>query len=141
VVENAVATRQGIDRRTVLLVASAAARVLAYVVGLVLPYYVNDLDRLPLREVASGGHDPKDLWPVGTSLEPLWAIARAFVVILGPWAVFLVLVLALIDLVGTWRVATRAKHTALLLVVAVHAALGGFVASPMGQALMRWSLD
>ncbi len=27
------------------------------------PYVVDGLHRLPLREVAGGAHDPKDLWP------------------------------------------------------------------------------
>ena len=35
----------------------------AYLAGVVLPYYVNDLDRIPPWELTSGAYDPKDLWP------------------------------------------------------------------------------
>ena len=50
----------------VLWLAVAAVLVVApYLAGVVLPYFVNDLHQLPLSEVASGRHDPKDLWPQG----------------------------------------------------------------------------
>ena len=47
----------------------------AYGLFFVLPYYVNDLDQFPLEEVASGAHDPKDLWPyeAGGVLGAIWA--------------------------------------------------------------------
>lgn len=44
-------------------VALAVLCAAAYAIFFVWPYYANDLDRLPLAEVASGMHDPKDLWP------------------------------------------------------------------------------
>jgi hypothetical protein len=46
----------------------------AYIAGIVVPYFVNDLHHLPLTEVRGGVHDPKDLWsstagPVGELLH------------------------------------------------------------------------
>lgn len=39
------------------------AAVLPYLVGVLLPYHVNGLHRLPLDGVASGRYDPELLWP------------------------------------------------------------------------------
>ncbi|MGY1607248.1 MULTISPECIES: hypothetical protein [unclassified Geodermatophilus] len=50
-------------RGAVWLAALAIASVAAYATLVVLPYFVNDLDRFPLAEVGGGYHDPKDLWP------------------------------------------------------------------------------
>jgi hypothetical protein len=50
-------------RGPLILLGVVVGIVLAFVAGVVLPYYVNDLDRLPLAEVAGGRHDPKELWP------------------------------------------------------------------------------
>ena len=50
-----------------MFVAAAAVLVaVPYLAGVLVPYYVNGLHHLPLSEVASGLHDPKDLWPQGT---------------------------------------------------------------------------
>ena len=35
----------------------------AFVIGVLLPYYANDLDSVSLSELGSGAHDPKDFWP------------------------------------------------------------------------------
>lgn len=50
-------------RRITTLATPVLATLTLYCVGVLLPYYVNDLHRLPLAEVAGGAHDPKDLWP------------------------------------------------------------------------------
>ena len=53
---------------SVLVVGALVAVTAAVFVGtIVVPYYVNNLDALPLVEVASGAHDPKDLWPQGAA--------------------------------------------------------------------------
>ena len=56
-----------------------------------MPYYVNGLHHLPLSEVASGLHDPKDLWPQGTIGGPVQAagylslgVAPLLLVFVGP---------------------------------------------------------
>lgn len=67
-----------LDLRSVLavgvLVTAATAATAIFAVTIVLPYYVNDLDVLPLAEVAGGAHDPKELWPqgAGSSSRPSW---------------------------------------------------------------------
>ena len=53
------ATTLGAVCLSVLMVALLAT----YGFGVLLPYFVNGLHHLPLVEVASGAHDPKDMWP------------------------------------------------------------------------------
>jgi len=114
----------------------------SYVVGVLLPYAVNDLHRLPLAEVASGAHDPKDMWPQGSSAVPgLMQLAGLFAVTLGPLVVLGVLLAvpwALWD--GRGRTSRNARvigfvTTALALV------LVSLLVSPLGQALTTWRLD
>ena len=57
-------------RRFGALVLVAAVPLAAYGGGVLLPYYANDLDALPLDEVAGGAYDPEDLWPGGTWWGP-----------------------------------------------------------------------
>ena len=63
-------TRAGRPWTAVVAVYLAVAAAL-YGVGMLLPYVVNDLHRLPLAEVASGAHDPKELWPHGAWQAPV----------------------------------------------------------------------
>ena len=44
----------------------------AFALGVLWPYYANDLDAVPRGELISGAHDPKDLWP--TVGGPRWLI-------------------------------------------------------------------
>ena len=112
-------------------------------VGVLLPYYVNDLDRLPLSEVASGTYDPKDLWPqkawaglvqqagfLGIMLLPL--VALTAVGVAGVW-------LALLwRRPGPQRVL---KSLALLTVVAGSVSALLLLSSETGEALKVWRMD
>ena len=115
--------------------------VLPYVAGVLIPYYVNDLYHLPLEEVASGRHDPKDLWP-GTSGF------GGFVQLAGFFSVGLTPILLIVALAGAgtcltpWHRRTSRAVTAGLAFVAL-GCVGAlaFFFSPMGNALVTWRMD
>ncbi len=126
-------------RPLVLAIACAAA----LGIFLVLPYVVNDLARLPLAEVASGQHDPKDLWPYIDSgaagsafgLGALLTLALAPVgsAIAAGWAA-----------VNLWRerVSRSPRRIAVsMLALAFGVATIAWLASPMGSALLVWWAD
>lgn len=114
--------------------------VVAQAVSVVLPYVVNDLHRLPLDEVSSGLHDPKDLWPQG------WAGGAAQLAGMLSWPLMVLGGLA----GGTWAGARgpragrdgerRTARLAAVTVVVCVAALG-YVSSPFGTALLAWRMD
>ncbi len=98
--------------------------------------------QLPLAEVASGAHDPKDLWPrvnsgplaflqlVGVLAVTVGQIVALGVLFVVPWTLWL------------WRGRTPPSARVIgygttLLTVLVLATLW----SPWGQALTRWMLD
>ena len=62
----------------------------AYGLFFVVPYYVNDLDQFPLREVAGGAHDPSELWPYrdGGVQSAIWDYGSFFTLILGGFIAF-----------------------------------------------------
>lgn len=123
------------------LAAVALVAVLPYLAGVLLPYYVNDLHHLPLGEVASGRHDPKDLWPGADGVG-------GFVQLAGFLSVGLTPITLLIALAGTgtclspWHRRTSRAVTAGLAFVAL-GCVGAlaFFFSPMGNALITWRMD
>jgi hypothetical protein len=128
--------------RFVLVLALAAMiAVLPYLAGVLLPYYVNDLDALPLSEVASGRHDPKELWPQG----PIGGLVQLFGLLslaLTPAGLVLV-VLAGTAMTGYGAVRRKSPAVVLallLLTVACVAALAWFF-GPTAAALATWRLD
>ncbi|TFV78164.1 hypothetical protein E4P39_02670 [Blastococcus sp. CT_GayMR19] len=133
-------------RSVVVLVAWLVACVAPFVVGLVIPYYVNGLDALPLAELTSGAHDPKDLWPQGSGRG--WVdLAAGLSLSLAPLGVMAVgglSALAVVQEFGTFpqsRRAARPVAVALLLVALTVAALLIWSATPMASALVSWRLD
>ncbi len=115
----------------------------AYVAGFVVPYYVNDLDALPLAEVSTGLHDPKDLWPyVGGGAG--WVLVR-----LAAMLSVLVVPLAVLGLAGhgIWGAVSasttrrRARWTVAVASGAVALGIVGWFVSPLGTAITLWALD
>ena len=76
--------RVPLERHGWVAVALALGSALAYGALIVLPYYVNGLNGVPLAEVAGGGHDPKDLWPMASPIAAPYRIAGLFMVMLTP---------------------------------------------------------
>ena len=124
-----------------LVATVALLAVLPYVAGVLLPYYVNDLHHLPLEEVASGRHDPKDLWPGASGLG-------GFVQLGGFLSIGLTPILLIVALAGAgtcltpWhRRTSRAVTAGLAFVTLVCVAALAFFFSPMGNALVTWRMD
>lgn len=131
-----------LDLRSVLAVGALVTAVAATsAVTVVLPYYVKDLDALPLAEVAGGGHDPKDLWPQGAAggwvqLAALLAIGLVPLTAVPGAALSGVVLLRRLRRGGPARVVAA---NALVLVVSVAVLVVYF--SPFGSALVTWRLD
>ena len=134
----------GVGWRAIALLAVAVLGTLAmYGVGVLLPYYVNDLHRLPLAEVASGAHDPKDLWP-GNALGGVTQIAGFFSLALLPMAAVLGICAGGASLVSLGRRSQPQRVAKALALVAVMAAAVGalaFMLTATGEALTVWRLD
>jgi hypothetical protein len=123
------------------------ACVVPYLVGVLLPYRVNGLHRLPLDELASGRHDPKLLWPSPTGCGGLVDLLGVLGLVTAPMglvggAVAGVLVLGRAVLSGRSRL--RRAPGMVLATVAVAAAcaagLGWFVGET-SAALVTWRMD
>ena len=129
-----------------VLAAWAVFCAVPYLAGVLIPYYVNDLDALPLAEVAGGGHDPKDLWPQGT-VGGLMQLAGYFSLVwtpIGLLAVGGISATAAVQellLFPTTRRASRPVAIGLLLLTLAVVALLSWFATPTAAALMTWRLD
>jgi hypothetical protein len=128
-------------RPVLVLSLAAVIVVLPYAVGVLLPYYVNDLDQLPLSEVASGRHDPKDLWPQGP-IGGLVQLSGFLALALTPMGLVLVgLASAAVACLAVVRRKSPAVVLAyVLLTTACVAALAWFT-GPTAAALATWRLD
>lgn len=129
------------SRGALWLTVIALGASLAYAAGVLLPYFVNGLHHLPLAEVTSGLHDPKDMWPctlplggwahlAGVMSTAFTPVTFVFVLTAGLWGAVVTLRR------GAWTVA--AAH--LLVVLACVAGLAWFL-GPVAQALATWQLD
>lgn len=134
----------GIGWRSILVLAAVLlAAVTSYGVGVLLPYFGNGLHRLPLAEVASGAHDPKDLWP-----RHAWS---GLVQLAGLCSLMLVPLVAVgaTGLGGVWLalLSRRAEHQrvpkllVVLVVVVIAASTWAFLWSGTGAMLSTWRLD
>lgn len=124
------------------LTALAVLATLPYLVGVLLPYYVNDLHLLPLDEVASGRHDPKDLWPQGF-VGGLAQLAGFFSLALTPLALtFIGVGSAALGIAGLVTGQLRRAPAAGLLVLAVACTLGlAWFLGDTSAALTTWRMD
>ena len=114
----------------------------AYAVFFVLPYYVNDLDRFPLTEVAGGYHDPKDLWPRNEpGLGFVFTFGGLLTLALAPFGAVFAVGWAALNVVRG-----RMARDGLTIAMSVLAATIGIVTlvwlvSPFASALFSWWLD
>ncbi len=123
------------------------ACVVPYVVGVLLPYYVNGLHRLPLAEVASGRHDPKLLWPSYTGcggLVDLLGVLGLATAPMGLLAGVVVGALVPVRAVASARSRLRAAPAMVLATVAVAVACAAGLWWFLGEtstALVTWRMD
>lgn len=113
----------------------------AYVSGVLVPYYVNDLDAFTLAEVSGGGHDPRDMWPwtAGYAGE-LLHMAGVYAVLLSLPVLVPIGIAALIhrDLYSE----SSLRHLwPDLLTLAIIITLVALQLSPFGRALFAWTMD
>lgn len=124
---------------SVLVVGALVAVTAAVFVGaIVVPYYVNNLDALPLAEVASGAHDPKDLWPQGAAGATV-QLTAFLAIALTPLTAFVGAAMS-----GTLllrRSAGARVRTGSVLVLGLSLAVLGAYFSPFGSALTIWRMD
>ncbi|QTE28100.1 hypothetical protein [Pengzhenrongella sicca] len=125
------------------LAAAVVVAISLYGIGVLVPYYVNGLHHLPLTEVASGAHDPKDLWPQAawsglTQLAGLIGLALLPIVAASGVGFGGVSLALLWQRPGPQRV--RKSLALLALMIGSLAALL-FVLSDTGAALATWRLD
>ncbi len=132
------AVRPATWRTVTLLGVLTGLAVLPYLAGVLVPYYANDLDELPLAEVASGRHDPKELWPQG--------VVGGWVQVGGFFSLALTPLGVLVALSGAVAALVRHRPRPGVAVGLVTVAAGClsvlvFFASPLGSALATWRLD
>jgi hypothetical protein len=115
------------------------AAVLPYAIGVLLPYFVNGLHRLPLTEVASGRYDPKLMWPSYSGCGGLVDLAGYLSL---AWTPLALLGLAAVGPVAAWRT-RRTPATALAFAVGTAACLVGlgWLMGPTSAALAVWRMD
>ncbi len=115
----------------------------AYGLFFVLPYYLNDLDQLPLKEVASGAHDPKNLWPyeAGGVLGAMWVFGALFMFMFGLCIACGATRWAAIVLRRDRRVLLVREQGALAMALLCGVALLAGLGSPFGTSLFAWFLD
>jgi hypothetical protein len=124
------------------LIAVAVLGTLPYLIGVLLPYYVNGLHLLPLEEVASGRHDPKDLWPQGF-VGGLAQLAGFLSLALTPLALtFIGLGSAAAGIAGLLTGEIRRTAAAAMIVLTVACALGlAWFLGDTSAALTTWRMD
>ncbi|MGY1687008.1 hypothetical protein ACI8AV_19790 [Geodermatophilus sp. SYSU D00804] len=128
-------------RGAVRLGAVALGAVLLYVLGVVVPYVANGLHHLPLAEVASGSHDPKDLWPATIPHLGGWLrLAAVLSIALAPLTLVFVLVACGFSVGRTLRPAPRTALAYAAVAVACVLVLAWFL-GPTSQALIGWQMD
>ena len=133
----------GITYRSVLVLAALVLLPgLAYLAGVLLPYYASDLDTLTTAELAAG-EEP------ATGPEP---VAAGWLGLLGSYSLVLAPLGALISLVGcavqllagfrrSERRVTPAVGTGLVLVAGICLVAVAWFLSPRGRALTIWFTD
>lgn len=120
-----------------LAVGSAAAVAVFYL----FPYYVNDLNKFALDEVAGGM--PEDLWPFSNEgfVGCVFGLGAVLTLLFGPAIAAMTAGWAVLDLWRSRGTDDRGRTILGVLTVAVSAATWAYILSPQGQALFSWMLD
>lgn len=133
-------------RSVVLLAVWLVVAAVPYLAGVLIPYYVNDLDALPLAEVASGAHDPKDLWPQGT-VGGFAQLGGHLSLALTPMVLVAIGGISAVAVVQEWhtlpaeRRASRPVATAFVVLTIICAVMLAWFFTPTASALTTWRMD
>lgn len=124
------------------LTAVAVLATLPYLVGVLLPYYVNDLHHLPLEEVASGRHDPKDLWPQGPGAGHVQLVGSLSLALTPLALTFIGVASAAVGIAGLVSGQVRRTAATALIVLTVACVLGlAWFLGDTSAALTTWRMD
>lgn len=123
----------------VLAVAGAAA----YAVFFALPYYVNDLDRFPLDEVAYGMPDPMTQWPHadGGLVSFVFGMGALFTLACAPFGAAAGVIWGVFNLWRERQVRDVGRIATSILAVAFGVGALAWLGSPLGSALITRFLD
>ncbi len=122
---------------------ATALLALLWIAGVLVPYYVNDLDRLSADELTSGAWDPAQLWPATTgNVGQTVQAAGAFV---GWPLMYIVHIGSALGsgylLKEEWSGSNRGERALLAALAVLSVALTGLLLSPFGISLSTWALD
>lgn len=124
--------------------AAAVVAVLAlFSVGVLLPYYVNDLHRLPLAEIANLADDPQRLWPQDGWRYPV-GLAALVTTGFAPLVLLAVVFVGAVWLTALWRRSEPERvprSLALIVIMTGSVAALLFWFSEPGLALAAWRRD
>jgi hypothetical protein len=111
--------------------------ILPFALGMALPYYGNDLDRLPLEDLRFGRVDPETAWPLGT----VWGGLASFLALTLAHPVLAVVTVMAICAAVTAGLQRRPIALGFVVIALAGVAVLAWVWGPTGRALMTWLLD
>lgn len=116
---------------------------LLWIAGVLVPYYVNDLDQLSTDELISGAWDPAQLWPASTGTAGQTVQAAGAMV---GWPLMYAVHIA--SALGSgcllrreWSESSRGERAVLATLAVLSIALTALLLSPFGISLSTWALD
>ncbi|MFC7724154.1 hypothetical protein ACFQW6_03480 [Nocardioides sp. GCM10028917] len=124
-----------------LLLAIATSLPASFAVSMLMPYYVNDLDRFPLDEMP-WGIDYMELWPYDTAWSFPVGLAGIYAIVAGP-----MVAIGILLWVGFWwsargGAATWTARVVTMLAVAITVStITWLVTSSLASTLVSWFLD
>ena len=129
-------------RSVLVLAALVLLPGLAYLGGVLLPYFACDLDTLSLTDLAAGAQPPSDPGPVGAGWLSLFGF---YSLLLTPLGALLALGGCAVQLLAAFprseRRVSPGVAAGLGVVAAVSVVTLAFFLSPLGRALTSWAMD
>jgi len=129
-------------RSVLVLAALVVLPGLAYLAGVLVPYYASDLDTLSLTDLAAGARPPNDPGPVGAGWLGLLGF---YSILLTPLGALIALGGCVLQLLAAFprseRRVSPGVAAGLGVVAVVCVVTVAFFLSPLGRALTSWTMD
>ena len=129
-------------RSVLVLAALVLLPGLAYLAGVLVPYYASDLDTLSLTDLAAGAQPPNDPGPVGAGWLGLLGF---YSILLTPLGALVALAGCALQLLAAFprsqRRVSPGVAVGLGVVAVVCVVTVAFFLSPLGRALTSWTMD